>query len=571
MKFKKQLLTAFIAFSIPALSAACPITGYAQETTQTIQDDQKKITQNSSDDKTDKKKEKDSDSKNKTIPVTKVTLDKTKAELTVGDSIKLIAEISPSDATDKTLIWSSSNKKIATVNDDGTVNALKAGTVSITVKTKSAGKTAVCKMTVKEKNGWYKEDGAFKYYKNGKAYTGWHKMGKAEGESPEHWSYFDNEGKIYTGWHKMDKKQGEKVPHWSFFGNNGWLVTGWKYMDRSTGEKTPHWSYFGNNGWLVTGWKYMDRSTGEKTPHWSYFGSNGWLRTNWQHMGKGTNNPDGNSVKHWSYFGPNGWLRTGWQQMGTNANPDGKAKVHWSFFGGNGWLATGTVNTENGVKGTFDRNGWLTATQRDIRYYINQDEAGFQQGCAGATLLTAFHMRGFLTGMTYPQFMGTMLYAPIERSNDRFRANPNNGYHGDPTAHRGYIGTGTGYGNAIYPHGIVKWVNKLKKEGYKINCEVTDISGCDVNRLIEEVRKGNTPLVQVTWHYQPKTPIKEWWGYYVMGHHFNTLIGYDYKNDRFKVADPDWPDDSNKDKTRWIDGNTFRKIYNIQKHAVLVK
>ena len=35
--------------------------------------------------------------------------------------------------------------------------------------------------TVLKKNGWYKEDGAYKYYKNDKAYTGWHKMGKAEG------------------------------------------------------------------------------------------------------------------------------------------------------------------------------------------------------------------------------------------------------------------------------------------------------------------------------------------------------------------------------------------------------
>ena len=36
------------------------------------------------------------------------------------------------------------------------------------------------------KNGWIKENGGFKYYKNGKAYTGWHKMGKVEGEKKEH-------------------------------------------------------------------------------------------------------------------------------------------------------------------------------------------------------------------------------------------------------------------------------------------------------------------------------------------------------------------------------------------------
>lgn len=418
--------------------------------------------------------------------------------------------------------------------------------------------------------------------KTGALYTGWRQMGSTEGEKNTHWSYFGDNGWLRTGWQQMSTKynpDGGSVIHWSYFGDNGWLRTGWQSMGKGTGNPdgnaSKHWSYFGDNGWLKTGWVQFGKGTsnpdGGTAVHWSYFGDNGWLRTDWVQLGKGTANPDGNAAKHWSYFGNNGWLRTGWQQMGTTNNPDGNSKVHWSFFGNNGWLATGTVNTENSVKGTFDNGGWLVSTCRDIRSYINQDEYGYFQGCAGASLLTSFQMRGFLTSMNYPQFMDTMLYAPIERPSELFRANPNNGYHGDPKAHNGYIGNGTGYGNAIYPAGIVKWVNKLKNEGYKINCEVTDISGCDTNRLIEEVRKGNTPIVQVTWHYLPKSTSKEWWGYYVPGHHFNALIGYDYKNDKFKVADPDWPDNSNKDKTRWIDGNTFRNIYNIQKHAVLVR
>ncbi len=417
--------------------------------------------------------------------------------------------------------------------------------------------------------------------KTGALYTGWRQMGKAEGEKTVHWSYFGDNGWLRTGWQQMSTKNnpdGGATVHWSYFGDNGWLRTGWQQMSTKNnpdGGSAAHWSYFGNNGWLRTGWVQLGKGTnepdGNSAKHWSYFGDNGWLRTNWQYMGKGTSNPDGNAPEHWSYFGDNGWLRTGWQQMGTASNPDGNNKVHWSFFGSNGWLATGTVNTENGVKGTFDSSGWLATTRRDIRSYINQDEYGYFQGCAGAALLTAFQMRGILTGMNYPKFMDTMLYAPIERPYELFRANPNNGYHGDPKAHNGYIGNGTGYGNAIYPAGIIKWVDKLKKEGYQINCEVTDISGSDTGRLIEEVRKGNTPIVQVTWHFLPKTPSKEWWGYYVPGHHFVALLGYDHKNDRFNVADPDWPDDANNDKTRWIDGNTFRNIYNIQKHVVLVK
>ncbi len=76
-----------------------------------------------------------------------------------------------------------------------------------------------------KKNGWVNENGGWKYYKDGKAYTGWHKMGKAEGEKTEHWSYFGKDGKLYTGWRNMGKNEGEKTAHWSYFGDNGWLVT----------------------------------------------------------------------------------------------------------------------------------------------------------------------------------------------------------------------------------------------------------------------------------------------------------------------------------------------------------
>ena len=161
-----------------------------------------------------------------------------------------------------------------------------------------------------KKNGWVNENGGWKYYKDGKAYTGWHKMGKAEGEKTEHWSYFGKDGKLYTGWRNMGKNEGEKTAHWSYFGDNGWLRTGWQQMGKGTknpdGNAKKHWSYFGSNGWLRTGWQWMDKSQGEKTPHWSYFGGNGWLRTGMVTLGKA----DGEKVTHKSYFGGNGWLVT---------------------------------------------------------------------------------------------------------------------------------------------------------------------------------------------------------------------------------------------------------------------
>ncbi len=83
------------------------------------------------------------------IPVISVALDKTSAELEEGDTVKLTATVLPSNATDKTVLWESSDKSVATVSD-GTVTAIAAGTANITAS--AGGKTAVCAVTVKKKS-----------------------------------------------------------------------------------------------------------------------------------------------------------------------------------------------------------------------------------------------------------------------------------------------------------------------------------------------------------------------------------------------------------------------------------
>ncbi len=75
-----------------------------------------------------------------------VRLNKTKATLKGGESLNLKATLSPSDA--KTVFtWASSDKRVATVSDEGTVIALAKGSATITVKT-SNGKSASCKISV---------------------------------------------------------------------------------------------------------------------------------------------------------------------------------------------------------------------------------------------------------------------------------------------------------------------------------------------------------------------------------------------------------------------------------------
>ena len=78
-------------------------------------------------------------------PVTSVTLDKTTASLKTGETVTLTATVKPDDATDKTVIWSTSDASVATVND-GVVTAKKVGTATITAK--AGDKSATCAITV---------------------------------------------------------------------------------------------------------------------------------------------------------------------------------------------------------------------------------------------------------------------------------------------------------------------------------------------------------------------------------------------------------------------------------------
>ena len=84
-------------------------------------------------------------------PVTKVKLNKTKANLNVGKSLTLKTTLSPKKPSNKGIIWKSSNTKVATVTSKGVVKAKKAGTVKITATAKDgSGKKATCKITVKK-------------------------------------------------------------------------------------------------------------------------------------------------------------------------------------------------------------------------------------------------------------------------------------------------------------------------------------------------------------------------------------------------------------------------------------
>ncbi len=88
-------------------------------------------------------------SEDETVAVTGIALDKQSLELTVGKTATLTATVSPSDATDKGVIWTSAEESVATV-DNGKITAKSAGTTYIIAATKDGGFTATCKVTVSE-------------------------------------------------------------------------------------------------------------------------------------------------------------------------------------------------------------------------------------------------------------------------------------------------------------------------------------------------------------------------------------------------------------------------------------
>jgi hypothetical protein len=87
---------------------------------------------------------------NDKVSVTKVSLNKTRAELRKGKTLILKATITPSNVANKTVTWKSSNSSIATVDKNGKVTAKKAGIVTITCTANDGSKkSATCRITVK--------------------------------------------------------------------------------------------------------------------------------------------------------------------------------------------------------------------------------------------------------------------------------------------------------------------------------------------------------------------------------------------------------------------------------------
>ena len=174
------------------------------------------------------------------VKVEKITLDSANVTLNVGKTYTLKAVIVPDYASNKGLTWSSSNSRIVTVDSNGKITAVAAGTATISATAKDgSGKKASCNVTVSNSGwvhtsrGWQKINGTWYYFESdGTMKTGWLKLGST-------WYYLNGSGAMQTGWLKLGNT-------WYYLNGSGAMQIGWLKLNNT-------WYYFNSNGAMATG------------------------------------------------------------------------------------------------------------------------------------------------------------------------------------------------------------------------------------------------------------------------------------------------------------------------------
>lgn len=221
------------------------------------------------------------------VPVAEITVSGN-AAVTVGGTSSLSAAVKPDNATNKEVIWSSSDEKIAAVDGKGVVTGIKAGTVTITAKAAdNSGIKGTYKVTVGAAAGnvtnptepLKDKSGNQLYVKSGDTYV---KVTNAEYKSgTKYYRVIEGSNTTwkYTGWQTIDgklyyfDKNGVKVTGEQVikgvkytFASDGSLVqgTGINGIDVSKWNGTIDWAAVKNSGisWVMIRVGYRGSSTG---------------------------------------------------------------------------------------------------------------------------------------------------------------------------------------------------------------------------------------------------------------------------------------------------------------------
>ena len=332
------------------------------------------------------------------INVTDVSLTLNSVYLThIGETCQLEAIVTPDDATDKTVIWTSSDPSVAAVSDNGFVTAVSEGIATITVTTADGGYTAICAVTV-TKTASVEYTISFDPNGGKVSYTSAATSGGKLATLP----FASRYGYTFTGWYTAE---GYLVTTDTVFTANTTLYAGWRFNETyipviSTParpsepvEPEVEWTrmdgetvlYIG--GKLVTGW-YQDEDgnwywfaldTGamavdkwvEIDGVWYLFGEDGRMLTGWQKV-------DGK----WYYLKPWGGMAVGWQlidgvwyylrsdgSMAANAWVQSSSK--WYYLTGSGAMAANRWVEWKGEWYYLYSSGAMATNATIDGYYVN--------------------------------------------------------------------------------------------------------------------------------------------------------------------------------------------------------
>ena len=315
-----------------------------------------------------------------------LSLSENKLELKGKTDKKLSVTLTPSDADDEKLSWSSSDEKVVKVSNDGTVTTVSCGKATITVKSEN-GLTDTCKVTVSHDWKLDSKVDATVDKEGKKVYkctlcneTKEEVIPKLNGK----W-VTDSNGKWYQYSDGTYEKSGFKTIQGKtyYFQNNGYAKTGKLVLDKDT-------YMFNADGVMITG-RYGDY----------YFDENGKMKTNafvdGYYLGA-----DGKCVK-------NQWIKDGGKDYFMDAN--GKVKKNaWQgvyYLGSDGAMLTNTFTPDGyyvGSDGAYYTNCWFKDQGKD--YYVNGFgklvknawQGAYYLGKDGAMLTNTFTPDGYYVG-----------------------------------------------------------------------------------------------------------------------------------------------------------------------------
>ncbi len=105
------------------------------------------------------------------VPVTSVSLDESNKTMYVGQTARLTYLVNPTNASNNSVIWTSTNTSVATVDATGKVTAKSVGTAVIILKSVNGGNSVYCTITVKQVATGIKFDVAQLNLKTGEVYN----------------------------------------------------------------------------------------------------------------------------------------------------------------------------------------------------------------------------------------------------------------------------------------------------------------------------------------------------------------------------------------------------------------